>query len=161
MKATKKSLPATLDAAMVPASLHLTATAIIDLDALADGASGPALPRFHMVAYTGGPMRIGGWRHPVVIDLAGLAIPSQARPIRFGHDPLAGVGHTESLVFRPVPLETTEVSKRHRARLPGHVLIAPGGSVRCQESMRGFGIPRISTVNSNAMGVPGAMQCDR
>jgi hypothetical protein len=50
-----------------------------------------------MVAYTGGPMRVGGWRHPVIIDLAGLAIPSQARPIRFGHDPLSGVGHTDAI----------------------------------------------------------------
>ncbi len=53
-------------------------------------------PKFRMVAYTGGPMRVAGLaRYPVIIDLAGLAIPSQARvPIRFGHDPLSGVGHT-------------------------------------------------------------------
>jgi hypothetical protein len=37
------------------------------------------------------------WRHPVIIDLAGLTIPSQARPIRFGHDPLSGVGHTDTI----------------------------------------------------------------
>jgi len=36
-------------------------------------------------------------RHPVVIDLAGLSIPSQSRPIRFGHDPLSGVGHTDAV----------------------------------------------------------------
>ena len=40
----------------------------------------PPLPRFTMVAYTGGPMRIAGWRYPVIVDLAGLAIPSQSRP---------------------------------------------------------------------------------
>jgi hypothetical protein len=50
-----------------------------------------------MVAYTGNPMRVAGWRHPVVLDLAGLAVPSQSRPIRFGHDPLAGVGHTDAV----------------------------------------------------------------
>ena len=55
------------------------------------------LPRFAMVAYTGGPMRIGGWRWPVVVDLAGLAIPSQSRPIRFGHDMQSGVGHTHAI----------------------------------------------------------------
>lgn len=49
-----------------------------------------------MVAYTGAPMRIAGWRYPVVLDLAGLTIPSQSRPIRFGHDPLSGVGHTDA-----------------------------------------------------------------
>ncbi len=59
----------------------------------------PALPRFRMVAYTGGPMRIAGWRFPVIVDLAGLAIPSQNRPIRFGHDASAGagVGHTDAI----------------------------------------------------------------
>jgi len=79
-----------------PTSLSLTATARIDVEAEADGASAP-LPRFQMLAYTGSPMRIAGWRHPVIIDLAGLSIPAQSRPIRFGHDPLAGVGHTDSI----------------------------------------------------------------
>jgi hypothetical protein len=68
------------------------------IEALAAGTDGkPTLPRFTMVAYTGGPMRLAGWRFPVVVDLAGLAIPSQSRPIRFGHDPLSGVGHTDSI----------------------------------------------------------------
>jgi len=55
------------------------------------------LPRFSMVAYTGGAMRVAGWRYPVVVDLAGLVIPSQTRPVRFGHDIAAGVGHTDSI----------------------------------------------------------------
>ena len=50
-----------------------------------------------MIAYTGGPMRIAGWRHPVVVDLEGLAIPSQHRPIRLGHDAALGVGHTDAI----------------------------------------------------------------
>jgi len=79
-----------------PTSLSLTATARIDVEAAADGASAP-LPRFQMLAYTGNPMRIAGWKHPLIIDLAGLSIPAQSRPIRFGHDPLAGVGHTDSI----------------------------------------------------------------
>jgi phage major head subunit gpT-like protein len=57
----------------------------------------PALPRFTMVAYTGGPMRLAGWRHPVIVDLAGLRIPAQHRPIRLGHDAALGVGHTDSI----------------------------------------------------------------
>jgi len=57
----------------------------------------PRLPRFSMVAYTGGPMRLAGWRYPVIVDLAGLAIPSQSRPIRFGHDMSSGVGHTDGI----------------------------------------------------------------
>jgi len=69
----------------------------LTIEAAAAGDGRPALPRFTMVAYTGGPMRIAGWRFPVVVDLAGLAIPSQSRPIRFGHDAASGVGHTDSI----------------------------------------------------------------
>ena len=79
-----------------PKALSLSATAHIEVAAAAEGGTVP-LPRFQMLAYTGGPMRIAGWKYPVIIDLAGLAIPAQSRPIRFAHDPLAGVGHTEAI----------------------------------------------------------------
>lgn len=72
----------------------------IQIEAAVDGTEAdgrPRLPRFSMVAYTGGLMRIAGWRHPVVVDLGGLEIPSQSRPIRFGHDAASGVGHTNSI----------------------------------------------------------------
>lgn len=85
-----------IEAQTVPSHLQLTATARVEVEAAADGNSN-ALPRFQMVGYTGGPMRVAGWRHPVILDLAGLSIPSQSRPIRFGHDPLSGVGHTDSI----------------------------------------------------------------
>lgn len=91
-----KSQPKPPETKSLPTSVSLTATALIDLDAAADGKT-PALPRFRMLAYTGQPMRVAGWRHPVIIDLAGLAIPSQSRPIRFGHDPLSGIGHTDAI----------------------------------------------------------------
>jgi hypothetical protein len=90
--------------------LRLEATATIDLEAA--GESGPTLPRFRMIAYTGTPMRVSGWRYPVVIDLAGLSIPSQSRPIRFGHDPLAGVGHTDSIRIEEGQLLATGVVSR-------------------------------------------------
>lgn len=91
----KPRRPAQPEAANVPRALALTATAVIDMASASD--EGSPLPRFRMVAYTGGPMRITGWRYPVVIDLAGLAVPSQSRPIRFSHDAGAGVGHTDSI----------------------------------------------------------------
>ncbi len=74
----------------------------------------PALPRFRMVAYTGGPMRIAGWRFPVIVDLAGLAIPSQNRPIRFGHDASAGagVGHTDAISVEAGQLIATGLVSR-------------------------------------------------
>jgi len=80
-----------------PKSISLTAVMDITAGADAGDPGAPTLPRFSMVAYTGGAMRIAGWRYPVVLDLAGLVIPSQARPIRFGHDMTAGVGHTDSI----------------------------------------------------------------
>ena len=55
------------------------------------------LPRFNMVAYSGEPMRVEGWRHPVVVDLEGLRIESQRKPIRFAHSAYQGVGHTERI----------------------------------------------------------------
>jgi hypothetical protein len=93
-----------------PQSLTLTANAQFDLEAASDGAA--SLPRFRMVAYTGGPMRVAGWRFPVILDLAGLAIPSQARPIRFGHDPLAGVGHTDGIRVEGGQLVATGIVSR-------------------------------------------------
>jgi len=80
-------------------ALALVAAMQIDLAADAPAVAGtPAsLPRFHMVAYTGGQMRVAAWRYPVVVDLAGLTIPSQSRPIRFGHDASSGVGHTDAI----------------------------------------------------------------
>jgi len=75
----------------------LTLTCAMQIEA-ADGPDGKvALPRFSMVAYTGGPMRVAGWRHPVIVDLNGLYIPSQNRPIRLGHDASHGVGHTDAI----------------------------------------------------------------
>jgi hypothetical protein len=55
-------------------------------------------PRFSMVAYTGGTMRITGFPHPVVVDLEGLAIDRQSIPVRLDHNPRQGVGHTQRVV---------------------------------------------------------------
>ena len=114
-KPTKKPQPAEPDQPVTAQrACNFTANAVIDLDAAAAGEGGPALPRFRMVAYTGGPMRVAGWRYPVVVDLAGLAIPSQSRPIRFGHDPLSGVGHTDAIRVEQGQLDG------HRRRLARH-----------------------------------------
>jgi hypothetical protein len=96
----------------VPSLLNLAATATIELAAGGGADADKALPRFRMVAYTGAPMRIAGWRYPVVLDLAGLAIPSQSRPIRFGHDPLSGVGHTDAIRIEDGQLTATGVVSR-------------------------------------------------
>ncbi len=67
----------------------------LTVEAAGPGTDGEkALPKFRMVAYTGGLMRIAGFPHPVVVDLAGLDIPSQNLPIRLDHERRQGVGHT-------------------------------------------------------------------
>jgi hypothetical protein len=90
---THMEAPKFLNLLSEPGAIHLDAVAIVG----AGESDKPPLPRFSMVAYTGGPMRIAGWRYPVVVDLAGMAIPSQNRPIRFGHDAGSGVGHTDQI----------------------------------------------------------------
>lgn len=50
-----------------------------------------------MVAYTGAAMRLGIFPAPVVVDLAGLQIPSQQRPVLRSHDPEKVVGHTDTI----------------------------------------------------------------
>lgn len=74
-------------------TITLTATPQIE----AAGGQEGELPRFSMVAYTGGKMRIAGFPHPVVVDLAGLDIPAQNLPIRLDHERRQGVGHTRRL----------------------------------------------------------------
>ena len=45
----------------------------------------PRIPRFSMVGYSGGVIRQAWSREPIVIDLAGMTVPSVI-PIVFGHD---------------------------------------------------------------------------
>ena len=106
----KRTVLAQPDENDVPKTLTLTAEAVIEAAGADDGAS--QLPRFRMVAYTGAAMRVGGWRYPVIIDLAGLSIPAQSRPIRFSHDPTAGVGHTDSIRIEGGQLLATGVISR-------------------------------------------------
>jgi len=58
------------------------------------------LRRFSMVAYTGGPMMLAGWPHPVVVDLAGLQVAGgglKSRPILKDHNRSLIVGHTDAV----------------------------------------------------------------
>lgn len=60
----------------------------------------PSLRRFSMVAYTGGPMVIAGWPHPVVVDLAGMQVAGgglKSRPILKDHNRSLIVGHTDAV----------------------------------------------------------------
>ncbi|MCX5685538.1 MAG: hypothetical protein NT049_17920, partial [Planctomycetota bacterium] len=107
---------------------HLQLTATMQIEAAAETAGDkPALPRFTMLAYTGGPMKIAGWRFPVVVDLAGLAIPSQSRPVRFGHDAASGVGHTDRIAVETGQLIAAGVISRDTAAAREIVVSARNG----------------------------------
>lgn len=84
-------------AAGEPKALRLCgASEGFELLAADEGESTPKLAKFKMIAYTGGPMRVGfGW--PVVVDLAGMRVPGQRRPILRDHDAGRIVGHTEEI----------------------------------------------------------------
>jgi hypothetical protein len=103
----------------------ITIEAAADGDPPADGK--PKLPKFSMVAYTGGVMRIAGWRWPLVVDLAGLGIPSQNRPIRFGHDMQSGVGHTDTIRIEDGKLLAAGVVSRDTAAAREIVTSAKNG----------------------------------
>jgi hypothetical protein len=110
-------------------TVHFQSTAAVDFEAAAPATADgpPSLPRFKMVAYTGNSMRVAGWRYPVVLDLAGLSVPSQNRPIRFGHDPLAGVGHTDAVRVENGTLVAAGVISRDTAAAREVVASAKNG----------------------------------
>src|SRR5690606_34350932 len=98
-----------------PSQLQLTCASAITLDAAmppVDNGGAESLPRFRMVAYTGDAMRVAGWRHPVVVDLDGLNLPTQRRPIRFAHSAAHGIGHTERIAVEAGQLVAEGVVSR-------------------------------------------------
>ncbi len=82
---------------MRPDRLELLAA--VDMQPVEAAASDTASPlrRFQMTAYTGAAMRIRGWRHPIVLDLAGLQASGRSRPILRDHDAGRIVGHTTGI----------------------------------------------------------------
>lgn len=82
------------------------------LAAAADQAD--ALPRFKMLAYTGGAMGLEGWRYPVVVDLAGVQFPGRSMPVRFGHsaERSDGIGHTETAAVEGTSIVAAGVISR-------------------------------------------------
>ncbi len=92
MKTIEAAASADAGQSMVHLVCPLTITAAAEGDT-------KALPSFHMVAYTGGAMRIAGFPHPVVVDLNGLVIARQDIPVRLDHNSRQGVGHTQRIAI--------------------------------------------------------------
>lgn len=81
----------------VPQNLHSTGTVTLTA-AEGDGeGQGRRLRRFQMNAYNGGAMLPRFYYLPVVVDLEGLTVPSQTRPILRDHNPAQIVGHTDQI----------------------------------------------------------------
>lgn len=93
-----KSRRPTPDVPPEPNTLDLVASAV-QFDAAAPDGEPQTLRRFTMTAYTGGAMQLAGWRYPVVVDLAGIDLGRQRRPILLDHtrDVDFVMGQTDSL----------------------------------------------------------------
>ena len=69
----------------------------LQAEATPDGETAAGLPKFSMVAYTGGAMTVRGWDAPVVVDLAGLQWTAKPRPILKDHSASLVIGHTTGI----------------------------------------------------------------
>lgn len=66
---------------------------LVDIEA-AEGQ--PAkLPGFKMTAYTGRKLPVGGWAHPVVVDLSGMKLRAKSLPVLIEHT--KPLGHTSEV----------------------------------------------------------------
>lgn len=74
--------------------LPITLSAAVEIHA---AEKGTAPRRFTVDAYTGGELKVRGYRLPIVVDLAGLA-PDAAIVANLDHDPAQRVGHVTELV---------------------------------------------------------------
>ena len=46
----------------------------------------PPVPRFNLAAYNGGPMRLGGWKFPVVVESSGVKMAAERIPLYVFHE---------------------------------------------------------------------------
>lgn len=87
--------------------LHLLTTAApVEIKA---AASEGATPSFRIRAYTGAPMRLTGYPHPVTVDLQTFKAEAQSIPVLRGHDDDRVVGHTTSIVVGADGIEAAGV----------------------------------------------------
>ena len=67
------------------------------------------LPRFDMVAYTGGKLSVAAYWHPVVLELSGIKAAGDQVPIDKDHDPGQVVGHSEEVSVQAGKLRVSGV----------------------------------------------------
>lgn len=84
---------------MPTAELH--ALPVVELKAAAGDAPESRRRTFSIMAYSGAPMRVEGFAHPVVIDLNGLRAAGQRIPILRDHDARKVIGQSEIVSIGP------------------------------------------------------------
>lgn len=62
-----------------------------------EGEAAEGVPRFRMTAYSGNPMAQFWLRYPIVVDLAGMRIRRQSRPVHLDHLRGQVLGHTTAI----------------------------------------------------------------
>jgi hypothetical protein len=125
MKPQPKSDPRFVRAAGLPASLRICgASEGFALEAAAG--DGKKLRRFAMTAYTGAAMSVGLGR-PVVVDLEGLSVPSQNRPILSRHDAERIIGHTDRIEVSPQRVKVGGVISGVGAHVEEVIALADNG----------------------------------
>lgn len=77
-----------------------TAAAGIECSIQGEPGEGKKLGTFAGNAYTGASMTPGGWWGVLIVDLAGVRIPDQQRPVLRQHDHQQIVGHTETVTIK-------------------------------------------------------------
>jgi len=96
--------------AATPVELRISAAGSTATIKAAEGeGDGAKLGTFQGNAYTGAAMKPEGWWRPIVVDLAGVRVSSQHRPVLRQHDHNQIVGHTERVTVSDKGIEIAGV----------------------------------------------------
>ena len=105
--------------------LTLSSVATIELAQAAEGEQ-PGRPTVAVNAYNGGPVRVGGYRHPVVVDLESLQTP-RTIPLLRSHDTERIVGHGSPTITSPNRLDIAGTISASNADAEQVIDLAKGG----------------------------------
>jgi hypothetical protein len=85
------------------------------------------LPTLSILAYTGGVIQPQAWSDRVIIDLAGLQIPTQQQPLRCNHSEEEGIGHTTSITKTAKEVRAIGVVSRDTPTAREFIIAAKNG----------------------------------
>jgi len=105
--------------------LSLAASASIEMATSPEGEQ-PSRPTVAINAYNGGPVRVGAYRHPVVVDLETLQTP-RTIPLLRSHDSERIVGHGVPTITGPNRLDISGVISASNQDAEQVIDLAKGG----------------------------------